>query len=123
MRASAGTLVCVPPLVVHGFRNASDAPMRYLNLHAPGVGFATYMRGGLRDGVKVVYDQEDPPAGRPPPRRPASAPATRRWSWTACCCPPTSQVEHVATARVLLRALRPAGGHLDPVPAGRAVRV
>ena len=60
MRASAGTLVCVPPLVVHGFRNASDSDMRYLNLHAPGVGFATYMRG-LRDGVKVVYDQEDPP--------------------------------------------------------------
>src|SRR6478735_5653557 len=62
LRASAGTLVCVPPLVVHGFRNASDSDMRYLNLHAPGVGFATYMRG-LRHGVKVVYDQEDPPAG------------------------------------------------------------
>ena len=61
LRAGAGTLVCVPPLVVHGFRNASDSDMRYLNLHAPGVGFATYMRG-LRDGVKVVYDQEDPPS-------------------------------------------------------------
>ena len=60
VHATAGTLVCVPPLVVHGFRNSSDAPMRYLNLHAPGVGFATYMRG-LRDGVKIVYDQEDPP--------------------------------------------------------------
>jgi quercetin dioxygenase-like cupin family protein len=59
--AAAGTLVCVPPLVVHGFKNASQADMRYLNLHAPGTGFADYMRG-LRDGVKVVYDQEDPPA-------------------------------------------------------------
>ena len=59
-RRDVGTLVCVPPLVVHGFRNASDATMRYLNLHAPGVGFADYMRG-LRDGVKVAYDQEDPP--------------------------------------------------------------
>jgi quercetin dioxygenase-like cupin family protein len=58
--ADGGTLVCVPPLVVHGFRNGSDAPMRYLNLHAPGVGFADYMRG-LRDGVTIVYDQEDPP--------------------------------------------------------------
>src|SRR4051794_33282476 len=31
-RAGAGTLVCVPPLVVHGFRNGSDASeVRYLN--------------------------------------------------------------------------------------------
>jgi quercetin dioxygenase-like cupin family protein len=62
----AGSLARVPPGVVHGFRNASDADMRYLNFHAPGRAFATYMRG-LRDGVKVVYDQHDPPAdgGRP----------------------------------------------------------
>ncbi len=63
----AGTLALVPPLVVHGFRNASARDVRYLNLHAPGRGFATYMRG-LRDGDPVVYDQEDPPAdgGRDP---------------------------------------------------------
>jgi quercetin dioxygenase-like cupin family protein len=59
--AGAGTLVTIPPLVVHGFRNASDADVRYLNLHAPGTGFADYMRG-LRDGVRVPFDQEDPPA-------------------------------------------------------------
>jgi len=62
VRVPAGNLAWVPPDAVHGFRNASDADMRYLNLHAPGAGFATYMRG-LRDGVKVVYDQEDPPKG------------------------------------------------------------
>jgi len=56
-----GALVQVPPLVVHGFRNGSDAELRYLNFHAPGVGFADYMRG-LRDGRKVTYDQEPPPA-------------------------------------------------------------
>jgi mannose-6-phosphate isomerase-like protein (cupin superfamily) len=62
----AGTLARVPPLVVHGFRNASDADMRYLNLHAPGTGFAAYMRG-LREGAKVPFDQHDPPedGGRP----------------------------------------------------------
>jgi mannose-6-phosphate isomerase-like protein (cupin superfamily) len=62
----AGSLARVPPGVVHGFRNASDADMRYLNFHAPGRGFATYMRG-LRDGRKVICDQHDPPAdgGRP----------------------------------------------------------
>ena len=32
---AAGKLVRVPPFVVHGFRNASDAELRYLNLHAP----------------------------------------------------------------------------------------
>jgi mannose-6-phosphate isomerase-like protein (cupin superfamily) len=67
-RAGAGTLITIPPLVVHGFRNASDEDVRYLNLHAPGTGFADYMRG-LRDGVKVPFDQEDPP---PEGTRPAS---------------------------------------------------
>jgi quercetin dioxygenase-like cupin family protein len=63
----AGTLVRVPPEVVHGFRNRSAAEVRYLNFHAPGEGFITFMRG-LRDGVKVVYDQHAPPddGGRPP---------------------------------------------------------
>src|ERR671922_1197955 len=47
----AGTLARVPPLVIHGFRNASDAELRYLNFHTPGTGFADYMRG-LREGTK-----------------------------------------------------------------------
>jgi len=56
----------VPPLVVHGFRNRSDAEVRYLNLHAPGKGFADFMRA-LRDGRTLSYDQHSPPAdgGRP----------------------------------------------------------
>lgn len=53
--APAGTLVHIPPLVVHGFRNGSDAEVRYLNFHAPGEGFADYMRG-LSD-----FDQAEPP--------------------------------------------------------------
>jgi len=61
-----GSLARVPPGVVHGYRNASDADVRHLNFHAPGSDFATYLRG-LRDGKKIVYDQHDPPAdgGRP----------------------------------------------------------
>jgi mannose-6-phosphate isomerase-like protein (cupin superfamily) len=64
--APAGTLVRVPPLVVHGFRNETDAELRYLNLHAPGQGFADYMRA-MRDGRSLTYDQEPPPpdGGRP----------------------------------------------------------
>jgi mannose-6-phosphate isomerase-like protein (cupin superfamily) len=54
--APVGTLVRIPPLVVHGFRNGGDAEVRYLNFHAPGHGFADYMRG-LSD-----FDQDDPPA-------------------------------------------------------------
>jgi quercetin dioxygenase-like cupin family protein len=59
--APVGTLVHIPPLVVHGFRNGGDAEVRYLNFHAPGQGFADYMRG-LSD-----FDQDDPPedGGRP----------------------------------------------------------
>jgi quercetin dioxygenase-like cupin family protein len=60
--APVGTLVRIPPLVVHGFRNGADAEVRYLNFHAPGQGFADYMRG-LSD-----FDQDEPPedGGRPP---------------------------------------------------------
>ena len=62
----AGNLVRVPPLVVHGFRNGGAADVRYLNFHAPGCGFAGFMRG-LRDGTGVGFDQDEPPAdgGRP----------------------------------------------------------
>jgi quercetin dioxygenase-like cupin family protein len=62
VRVASGTLVRVPPLVVHGFRNASDADVTYLNLHAPGARFVDYLRS-LRDGVAAPsdYDQEDPP--------------------------------------------------------------
>ena len=64
--ATAGTAVAIPPGVVHGFRNASAGETRFLNFHFPGVRFVEYMRG-LRDGVKVEWDQHDPPAdgGRP----------------------------------------------------------
>ena len=71
----AGTLVAIPPLVVHGFRNAADADLRYLNLHAPGTGFADYMRG-LRDGRRVPFDQEDPPADGTRPRTDIAIAAT-----------------------------------------------
>lgn len=62
-----GTLVRVPPLVVHGFRNGSDAEVRYLNFHAPGRGFIDYMRA-LRDGRDFSFDQHPPPedGGRSP---------------------------------------------------------
>jgi quercetin dioxygenase-like cupin family protein len=57
---AAGQLVRIPPMVVHGFRNASDADVTYLNLHAPGCEFAEYMRA-RRDGREFSYDQYDPP--------------------------------------------------------------
>ena len=62
----AGTLARVPPLVVHGFRNRTDADMTYLNFHTPGQRFSDYLRA-LRDGREFSYDQHDPPedGGRP----------------------------------------------------------
>jgi oxalate decarboxylase/phosphoglucose isomerase-like protein (cupin superfamily) len=35
--------VCVPPGVVHTFRNASDGPVRFLNFNTPS-GWEHYMR-------------------------------------------------------------------------------
>ena len=94
----AGTLARVPPLVVHGFRNASDAEVRYLNFHAPGVGFADYMRG-LRDGTRRSFDQEPPPRTEAGPRRrPRSAPRQQ-----------VANVEEIAIAEVQ-------GDQVDPSP-------
>ena len=63
----AGMLARVPPLVIHGFRNGSDAEVRYLNFHAPGRRFADYLRA-MRDGLSFSYDQHPPPpeGGRAP---------------------------------------------------------
>ena len=41
VNAVAGTYVLAPPRVVHWFRNVSDAPARFVNIHTPG-GFAQY---------------------------------------------------------------------------------
>ena len=45
-RAGPGSFVAAPPGVTHGFRNAADAELRMLNVHAPNVGFAERLRRG-----------------------------------------------------------------------------
>ena len=62
-----GTLARVPPNVVHGFRNAADDDLRFLNFHAPGQQFVDYLRA-LRERQRFSYDQYDPPedGGRSP---------------------------------------------------------
>ena len=57
LRASAGTLVVLPPDVMHGFDNDSTESALFYNLHMPASGFADYMRGRKPD-----FDQHDPPA-------------------------------------------------------------
>ncbi len=57
VRAPAGTLVLVPPNVIHTFTNASEASAQWLNLHAPSTGFVAYIRGD-REG----FDSDEPPA-------------------------------------------------------------
>ena len=64
VRALAGSLVVVPPDVVHTFGNEGDATALFLNFHAPGKGFADSMRA-RRDGQKLdggLFDSFDPPA-------------------------------------------------------------
>jgi mannose-6-phosphate isomerase-like protein (cupin superfamily) len=64
VEAGAGSFVLVPPDVVHSFYNPGPGGAHFLNVHAPGMGFDTY----LRSGFQIPYDQHDPPAdgGRPP---------------------------------------------------------
>lgn len=60
-QAPAGTHVLVPAGVVHTFRNDGDATARFLNIHAPSMGFAESLRAG-RDGRDFQWDSFDPPA-------------------------------------------------------------
>jgi mannose-6-phosphate isomerase-like protein (cupin superfamily) len=59
--ASAGTLVVVPPGVVHSFDNDGPEETQFLNFHAPSAGFVHYLR------TQEPFDSFDPPAdgGRP----------------------------------------------------------
>ena len=102
---SEGAVAQVPPLVVHGFRNGSDAELRYLNFHAPGAGFAGYLRR-LRDGRAVTYDQEPPPADG---LRPASE---------AVIGEPGLGV-HVDIDAIRIAELRTAAGDVPPPRTGR----
>jgi mannose-6-phosphate isomerase-like protein (cupin superfamily) len=63
VEGGAGSFALVPPDVVHTFRNPGPGEARFLNFHAPGMGFDTYLRSGFR----IPYDQHEPPAdgGRP----------------------------------------------------------
>jgi mannose-6-phosphate isomerase-like protein (cupin superfamily) len=56
LRAPAGTLVLIPPGIVHSFDNTSDAPARFFNVHAPSCGFGDYLRGR-----NPGFDQHEPP--------------------------------------------------------------
>ena len=59
---SSGGFVAVPPHVAHSFRTGSDRPARWLAIHTPDGGFASFMRG-VRDGVEVDWDISTVPAG------------------------------------------------------------
>jgi quercetin dioxygenase-like cupin family protein len=63
----AGAFVLVPPNVVHTFRNESGADARFLNVHAPGAGFAEYLRAASAGDESARFDSHDPPpdGGRP----------------------------------------------------------
>jgi mannose-6-phosphate isomerase-like protein (cupin superfamily) len=65
-QAPAGTLVLVPAGVIHTFRNDGTGTARFLNVHAPSMGFAESLRAS-RDGRDFRWDSFDPPAdgGRP----------------------------------------------------------
>jgi quercetin dioxygenase-like cupin family protein len=55
---AAGTFVLVPRDVLHTFRNPGPGEARFLNLHAPGVGFERYLRGEFPE-----FDQHYMPEG------------------------------------------------------------
>jgi quercetin dioxygenase-like cupin family protein len=66
VRAPAGAFVAVPPDVVHTFANRSRADATWINVHAPDMAFAAYLRAA-RDGRQSAWDSFDPPpdGGRP----------------------------------------------------------
>ncbi len=78
---SAGSFVSVPPDVLHTFHNPGPGDTRFLNLHAPGLGFERYLRGDfpefdqhyLPEGSGLDADRRD----RARPGRGRAAPARR----------------------------------------------
>jgi mannose-6-phosphate isomerase-like protein (cupin superfamily) len=58
-----GGFVLIPPEVIHTFGNPGAERGRYLNFHAPGMGFAEYLRG-RNPGFDQDYDVP-PGSGRP----------------------------------------------------------
>ena len=67
LEAPAGSFAAAPPGVVHTFRNDGPERARYLNFHAPSVGFHDHLRAS-RDGQEADwFDQLEPPTdgGRP----------------------------------------------------------
>jgi len=59
-RAPAGTVVLVPAGVIHTFRNDGPATARFLNVHAPSMGFAESLRHAVA-GTGFQWDSFDPP--------------------------------------------------------------
>jgi uncharacterized cupin superfamily protein len=62
LRMGPGGFVAAPAGVAHTFRNESSADARFLNIHAPSMGFPEHLLG-----TKDDFDQHDPPpdGGRP----------------------------------------------------------
>jgi mannose-6-phosphate isomerase-like protein (cupin superfamily) len=56
---AAGGFALMPPEVLHSFHNPGPGEARFLNLHAPGLGFEAY----LRSGFTAPFDQHYMPAG------------------------------------------------------------
>jgi len=59
-----GGFVHIPPEVIHTFGNPGPEPGRYLNLHAPGMGFDEYLRGRFEGEFDQVV-HPPPGSGRP----------------------------------------------------------
>jgi len=59
---AAGGMLAAPPGLAHSLRNDSNRAARWLTIHAPDGGFATFMRS-LRDGAEVAWDIFPVPAG------------------------------------------------------------
>lgn len=63
---STGQSLTIPPKAVHGFRNTSDAPVRFLNVHRPALAFQEHLETlawlartgkikGTRDPRSLIY--------------------------------------------------------------------
>ena len=56
IRAPAGTFVAAPPNVVHSFTNPGPSGARFLNIHAPDLGFVELQRA--RDRGEDPYPEQ-----------------------------------------------------------------
>ena len=78
----AGTAIVIPRDVIHRYEHETTEQGQFLNIHAPGMGFAEYLFGEGRPRTRTTSSTRRRTAGRRARRPRSRSPMRARWSRT-----------------------------------------